>query len=156
MDLFDFELHCKPCYDEKYKHTLYIYTDFDHYDRYLISKYGMDKDILNIIGVRYHERYYEGRRFVNKNHNTNRVGYLNMVHRNIINDYNKLEKYYLMAIELGDTNAMHNLARCYMCKYGLLGPKIFKELTEYCFNPQRLTRLCNIYNIEMSDYMDII
>ena len=37
-----------------------------------------------------------------------------------------------------------------------LGVKIFKELTEYCFNPQRLTRLCNIYNIEMCDYMEII
>ena len=41
-------------------------------------------------------------------------------------------------------------------KNNFLGVKIFKELTEYCFNPQRLTKLCNIYNIEMSDYMDII
>ena len=37
-----------------------------------------------------------------------------------------------------------------------LGVKIFKELTEYCFNPQRLMKLCNIYNVEMSDYMEII
>ena len=37
-----------------------------------------------------------------------------------------------------------------------LGIIIFKDLTEYCFHPQRLLRLCNIYNIEMNDYMDII
>ena len=37
-----------------------------------------------------------------------------------------------------------------------LGIRIFKELTEYCFHPQRLLRLCHIYNVEVNDYMDII
>ena len=70
--------------------------------------------------------------------------------------FNKMEKLLLRAIEVGDINAMYNLAGYYVNKYGLLGNKIFKELTEYCFHPQRLLRLCNIYNIEMTDYMDII
>ena len=37
-----------------------------------------------------------------------------------------------------------------------LGVKIFKELTEYCFNPQRLLKFCNTFDIELNDYMDII
>ena len=41
-------------------------------------------------------------------------------------------------------------------KNNFLGVKIFKELTEYCFNPQRLLKLCNIYKIEFDNYMDII
>ena len=70
--------------------------------------------------------------------------------------FNKMEKFLLMAIGVGDINAMYNLAGYYADKYGLLGTKIFKELTEYCFHPQRLLRLCHIYNIEITDYIDII
>ena len=125
---FRSKLHNFPSLNNKHKVLLYL--DFQYcVDLFLNpNQHISNKDILNVIGLHYYRR----------------------------KDFNKMEKYYLMAIELGDTNAMHNLARCYMLKYGLLGPKIFEELTEYCFNPQRLTRLCNIYNIEMSDYMDII
>ena len=99
-------------------------------------------------------------------------------YRHIEKNYDKMKKYYLMAIELNNVHAMSKL--CYFHKYlqhyllrqinskiaikkvreleknNFLGVKIFKELTEYCFNPQRLLKLCNIYNVELNDYMDII
>ena len=37
-----------------------------------------------------------------------------------------------------------------------LGVKIFEGLAKYCFNPQRLLKLCNIYNIEFDNYIDMI
>ena len=36
------------------------------------------------------------------------------------------------------------------------GVKIFQDLTEYVFNPKRLSRICNIYNIDVADYLEMI
>ena len=37
-----------------------------------------------------------------------------------------------------------------------VGKKIFRELTEKVFNPIRVKRICEKYNIEEMEYMDII
>ena len=94
-------------------------------------------------------------------------------------NYIKMNKYFSMAIKLENERALEQLCNYhenYMQHYLLrqinskiaiekieeleennfLGSKIFKELTEYCFNPQRLLRFCNIYDIELNEYMDII
>ena len=90
-----------------------------------------------------------------------------------------MKKYYLMAVKLNNEHSLNNLYNYYnsylqhyllrhinstiaiekikkLEKNNFLGVKIFKELTEYCFNPQRLLKLCNIYNVELNDYMDMI
>ena len=41
-------------------------------------------------------------------------------------------------------------------KINFNGIKIFKELIEYCFNPQRLLKLCDYYDIELYEYIDIV
>ena len=104
---------------------------------------------------------------------------LGLFYQYIEQNYDEMKKYYLMGI-----NTNHNLCLACLCNFydieiqhyllrqinstiaiekvkqleknNFLGVKIFKELTEYCFNPQRLLKLCNIYEIELNDYMDII
>ena len=105
----------------------------------------------------------------------NLADYYSRVEKN--ND--EMKKYYLMGIKLNNEFSLLYLCSFYkkeiqhyllrqinstiviekvkeLEKNNFLGVKIFKELTEYCFNPQRLLRLCNIYNIELNDYIDII
>ena len=99
-------------------------------------------------------------------------------------NYDEMKKYYLLNIKLNDFNYCYNslqklleyftpdYTQHYLLKPiksrvaiekvkqlekgKFLGVKIFRNLTEYVFDPQRLLKLCNIYNVEMHDYMDII
>ena len=68
--------------------------------------------------------------------------------------YKNIEiQYYL----LGQINSKISIKKIKeLKKNNFLGVKIFKELTKYCFNPQRLLKLCNIYKIEFDNYMDMI
>ena len=100
-------------------------------------------------------------------------------YRDVEKNYDEMKKYYLMAIKLNNAVSMCNLCDYYKSylqhhllrqinstiaidrikqleKNNFLGVKIFEELTKYCFNPQRLLRLCNIYEIRFNEYMDII
>ena len=69
------------------------------------------------------------------------------------NYYDKYMQHYLLR-QINSTIAIEKVKE--LEENNFLGVKIFKELTEYCFNPQRLLKLCNIYGIELNDYMDII
>ena len=104
---------------------------------------------------------------------------LGVYYKEIEKNYDKMKKFYLMGIELNNNISLNNFCEHYQIplqhyllrqinsriaiekvkeleKNNFLGVKIFKELTEYCFNPQRLLKLCNIYNVELNDYMDFI
>ena len=130
----------------------YIDIILDIFDNDNLNYDLTDKNILNIIGLYY--------RFKIKN-------------------YDEMKKYYLMAIKFNckyssfylhpsyEKEILHYLLRQINSMVAIeivkrleennfLGVKIFKELTEYCFNPQRLLKLCNIYNVELNDYMDFI
>ena len=111
--------------------------------------------------------------------NINAMNNLGYYYQTIEKKDDEMKKYYLMAIKLNNEYSLNNLCMYYnsylqhyllrqinstiaiekikkLEKNNFLGVKIFKELTEYCFNPQRLLRLCNIYNIELNDYMNFI
>ena len=71
-----------------------------------------------------------------------------------IKNYDKMEKYYLMAIELNNCRAMHNLGYNYqfieenydeMKKYYLMAIKLNNELS--------IKNLCCFYNIEIQHYL---
>ena len=111
--------------------------------------------------------------------NINAINCLACYYSEIEQNYDKTKKYFLMSIELNDNEILifldnffrietqHYLFKNINSKIAIekvkeleennfLGVRIFKDLTEYVFNPQRLVKLCNIYNIELNDYMDII
>ena len=93
-------------------------------------------------------------------------------------NYEEMKKYYFMTVKFNNETTLNfiNVFKIEIQHYLLkninsniaiekikeleennfLGVKIFKDLTEYVFNPQRLLRICNIYGIELNDYMDII
>ena len=64
--------------------------------------------------------------------------------------YLTLDDYKIILKQFFKYNRLENIRN--LEKPILIGHKILKELTEYCFHPQRLLRLCHIYNIKISDY----
>ena len=143
-------------------------------------------NILNIMALYYEckiKNYNEMKKYylmAIKLNNCEAMYNLGNYYLDVEKNYDKMNKYYLMAIILNDEKVLHDICNFnknietqhYLLrqinskiaikkvreleKNNFLGVKIFKELTEYCFNPQRLLKLCNIYNVELNDYMDII
>ena len=152
---------------------------------YLMGIELNNADAMNNLGYYYQineKNYNEMKKYYSRAiqlNNGNSMNNLGCYYRSIEQKYTEMKKYYLMAIqvnnEMGKINfclhyekyMQHYLLRQINSKIAIekvkqleennfLGVKIFKELTEYCFNPQRLLKLCNMYNIELNDYMDII
>ena len=144
-----------------------------------------DKNILNFIGLYYEFKikdYNKMKKYFLMSielNNAKAMHNLGLYYQHIEKNYDEMKKYYLMAIKLNNNFSINNFCNFYkkeiqhyllrqinstiavekvreLEKNNFLGVKIFKELTEYCFNPQRLLKLCNIYNVELNDYMDFI
>ena len=117
-----------------------------------------------------------------KLHNYNATYKLAVYYHQVENNNDEMNKYHLMNIKFNCYNCYNSLLfltnfygiemQHYLLRNinspiaikkildleadNFLGVKIFKDLIEYCFKPQRLLRICSTYNVELDDYIDIV